>query len=433
MNIEEEIKKQYDEGVAKVHRVYDIFKDFYGEERVDLQGIKSLDDFKTKLNNTPLKDYLSTREIGYLSTGTSEDKLLHLTNKDQSRILDMVNLPVRVWGGRTEYNPYILVWFPSIRVTNEYDKYTDIKDLYAKVPIAYDGSLINKFALNRATYTLLHIASGYMHSHVSNIPTGGFSYFQNPCTGSGPINDTMGSLVSGFDEDLWNLFCLELAKYVTVESIAGVPYHKLEDLGASNMRRIDSTHYEIKSILPTNWQSLHSRNGTLATPGLFKEFMLYAIASNKITYGHSEGSYRIGMPYFKFAVTLSNLFIEWYNKKYNEFAKSEHPLPSLEDLRRAETIISCKVVNNKFYSDFDIRGLDRYRRYIGNYMCTFKGRDVKINISDLDEAPKDYSNILNPSLIGFFAWRLIETINFEYGNKDSNNASGQITKGRRYL
>ena len=29
MKIEEEIKKQYNEGIVEIHRVYDIFKDFF--------------------------------------------------------------------------------------------------------------------------------------------------------------------------------------------------------------------------------------------------------------------------------------------------------------------------------------------------------------------------------------------------------------------
>ena len=54
--------------------------------------------------------------------------------------------------------------------------------------------------------------------------------------------------------------------------------------------------------------------------------------------------------------------------------------------------------------------------------------------STITELPKDYSYILHPSLIGFFAWRLMETINFEYGNKNREYASGnKATEGRRYL
>ena len=80
-----------------------------------------------------------------------------------------------------------------------------------------------------------------MHSHISSIPFGNFTFFQSPCTGSGPINNTICSLSRDFDANLWRLFCLELSKYVEVESIAGTPYHRLEGLtrgGGTNTHRI---------------------------------------------------------------------------------------------------------------------------------------------------------------------------------------------------
>ena len=71
---------------------------------------------------------------------------------------------------------------------------------------------------------------------------------------------------------------------------------------------------------------------------------------------------------------------------------------------------------------------------IGKFMCKFKGKNVNINITDLEELPNQYSYLLNPSLVGYIAWKLMETINFEYGNRDKTYASGdKALEGRRYF
>ena len=74
---------------------------------------------------------------------------------------------------------FILVHFPHVRITNEYNRFVDINHLYAKVGVLYNGSINGYFSLNRAEYTYLHISSRYMHSHVSDIPTSDFTEFMN--------------------------------------------------------------------------------------------------------------------------------------------------------------------------------------------------------------------------------------------------------------
>ena len=41
MEFEERIKQQYDECISRVNTVYSIFRNFFGEDRTDLQGVKS--------------------------------------------------------------------------------------------------------------------------------------------------------------------------------------------------------------------------------------------------------------------------------------------------------------------------------------------------------------------------------------------------------
>ncbi len=130
---ENNIKELYIEIIHPVTQIYDIFKDFYGEDKVDLQKL-TLEDFKHQIE----KNY----SVEQLSKWDSTLKLSIKANFT---------------------NGFILVYFPTVRVTNEHDRFVDIKDLYVKVPISIDGTMNGRFSLNRANYHIIHMLSGYMH------------------------------------------------------------------------------------------------------------------------------------------------------------------------------------------------------------------------------------------------------------------------------
>ena len=109
--------------MEKPRRILKIFSDYFGEDKVDMQG------FRTK------EDFCKLKSLG----GTNTDAISLLNGA------------------------FILLWFPQVKVTNEYNKSVDIQDLYAKVKINTEGQLIGKFYLNRATYPLSHMRVGYMH------------------------------------------------------------------------------------------------------------------------------------------------------------------------------------------------------------------------------------------------------------------------------
>ena len=78
---EQEIKTLYEEVMEYPNRILEIFNDFYGEENVDMQGFPTFDSFCDRVKR-----------------GTySRDSL------------------------RDEYIGFILVHFPEVKITNEYD------------------------------------------------------------------------------------------------------------------------------------------------------------------------------------------------------------------------------------------------------------------------------------------------------------------------
>lgn len=440
MEFKEIIEKQYDECISRVNAVYSIFQDFFGEERTDLQGIKTKAAILSILKDEVVGSIINWSNTNFTREDWKKYEASYLSELPQDK-LDYIfahNNIVKRLMIRPGVKPFILVWFPHVTVTNEHDRSTEIDNLYAKVVIEYDGTIDGRFSLNRATYTLQHMKGNYMHSHVNVIPFNDFLEFQVPCTGTGPINSTISSLCNEFDKDIWNLFCLELSKYVTVESISGTPYHYLEQLGTENMIKSPDT-YIVQSSIPHIWFLVDSQHSSGFSENFFGKFMSYVVSSKKLKYGYLNNSYVMGMPYIKVVVTISNLFIEWYNKEFNKYNKTMTPLPEYRSLLESRILLKCKFANNKLYTEFSNSATDRYTRYIGKRVCTFKGREITVNISDIQDIHTNETVILNPSIVSFVVWRILETINYEYGNEDRRKerakASGEnrAIKGRWFI
>ena len=180
--IESKIEELYSLLMDKPNQVLAIFNDFFGEDKVDMQGFMSTDKLKSWLDVTPIYEYVP-REL--LDTDYNIYRGQSLTDL-RGEVLDLVlnqlcsEQMVDSIGQNKFSSGFILVHFPHVRITNEYDKFVDINHLYAKVRILHNGSMNGYFTLNRSEYTYLHISNGYMHSHVSSIPIGDFTQFQTP-------------------------------------------------------------------------------------------------------------------------------------------------------------------------------------------------------------------------------------------------------------
>ena len=111
-----QLAEEYNAAMERPRRVYEIFCDYFGEDKVDMQGFKTLEQ--------------------YILNGG---------------------------GSITSPGIFLLVWFPEVTVTNENNRSVDIQDLYMKVPIGADGSMNGSPTMNRATYPLDQFLSDYMH------------------------------------------------------------------------------------------------------------------------------------------------------------------------------------------------------------------------------------------------------------------------------
>ena len=422
--IEEKIEELYNSLMDKPLRVLSIFNDFFGEDKVDMQGYWSLDKFKSWMNIEPLSTYIPE---GAMDRGDwSMYKTRAITDFRGNQVEKVVNMLtstiVKEIIGNVKFNNiFILVHFPHVRVTNEHDRFVDINHLWAKVKVMYNGTLNGKFTLNRSEYTMLHISSGYLHSHVSGIPIRDFTNFMDPCTGSGPINGTISALNRDYDEDMWNMFCLELSKYVTVESIAGRPYNYLEKLGTSNME-IGMDRF-ITYLSPYYY-------GEVLSPDKLKEFVRDFINSRKLKFNYVNGSYSIGMSLIEFIVLISNEFIKWYNDQFNK----EELTAKFTDLKREGVLRECIIDNGKIYYDNGRNNVNNYAQYIGKKVCMFKGREVTVDITDIAEVRNENKSIiLDIRTALYILATILKVLNYRYGRSKATHESNQLGTEVRYL
>ena len=425
--IEEKIEELYNSLMDKPLRVLGIFNEFFGEDKVDMQGYWSLDKFKSWMNIEPLYAYIPDGDIVSMNR---DDWSMYKTwaipdlpgNKVEKVVNVLTDTTVKEIIDNAKFDGiFILVHFPHVRVTNEHDRFVDINHLWAKVKVMYNGTLNGGFTLNRSEYTLLHIISDYMHSHIRSIPINDFTQFKNPCTGSGPINGTISALNRDYDEDMWNMFCLELSKYVTVESVAGRPYHYLERLGTNDMEvGIDRF---ITYLFP-NYD-----RGNIPSDK-FKEFVRYFINSKKLKFNYVNGSYSIGMSLIEFIVLISNAFIKWYNDQFN---KKELTV-EFADLKRHGILKECIISNGKIYYDRDVNNVNNYAQYIGKKVCVFKGKEITVDITDIVEVRNENKSIiLDTQTALYILTTILKVLNYRYGRNKAIHEGNQLGTEVRYL
>lgn len=418
--LKQKIEALYRELLELPRAVTDIFNDFYGEERVDLQPI-SLEDFINLLETNNLYEIVGNTS-DFANTqyyrGHADSNLLNnfrvaagsmslVTNES---IFDRyVNYIKEFIGNRWFIDIPIIVHFPHVTIRNEYDRTVEVDNLWAKVPVTWEGKGKGWFKMNRSEYDVVHMQSDYMHSHVSGID---FDFkFRSVCTGSGPINNTMSSLTVGFDEPIWQLFCLELERYMGTESLSGGPYRRMENIGANGSNKRDNFPIE---------QNDYISNGYF-TKELSSKFLDYLFTNNILKFNYRKGSYGLAHTFADTVLTISNAFIDWYNAKY----RTTYNIPAIKDLRGNGVIKEVIIANGAIYDPNSNASRD-YSQYVGRKVLTFKGHDVNLVINGLANGARNVSTILNLDIIREYVWAILELLNCEYGN--SKKAKSGIDK-----
>lgn len=383
-NKTEIINSQYESLMEKPLEIFRVFSEYFGEDKVDLQG------YRTKAEFT-----------NYILGGMTPEAALCASV--------IYGVPCFT----------LLVWFPEVRITNENNKSINVKDLYVKIFIDIHGQLSGKFYINRATYTHAQLRCGYIHSHVPRLNTLNPALFSTPCTGEGPINNTISSLNTVYDIDLWQLFCSELEDYVKTESIEGVPYRRLESLGGEIIGGNSNSFFYVMF----NNEAWYRLSDDVPIIDVRHEFILdfvrYLLKSKVLPMEYSNGTYSIGMSPVQATILVSNKFIEWFNKENNIYRKSitEGNLISYEVLTRAI------VAEDSIYQPTANLDISDINAVAGCHICNFKGKPITITVLPEESSNRNLSLILSQKVMNNIVTAICKVVNFRYGRKSTEQES----------
>lgn len=394
------VNQLYQHLFEKPLSIYEIFKGFFGEDFIDIQTSqgRELTSFKeylcAKICNETSFSNEAIEEICNQSFEVTEEQLTGLENivKDKRFI--------------------IYVWWPQVTITNEYNKSVNIQDLYAKIEIQNDGAIpyeCNGFRLNRATYTREQFMSGYMHSHINIIPKNNFTQFQIPCLGRGPIISTIGTLKNEYDEATWMLFCQELSMYVTVESIFGGPYHKMENIGNIFLNSM-YTGYSFNYTGKADFLSLFTNDD-------LKKFIQYYLKHGHLSLRYMNDIFTWGMPYYEYIIDISNSFIDFYNKYYSTTAGN------LDNCFSKGMLKQVIVADGKFYNEGDYNSFDinNFSEYQDKPVLIFKGKEIRTTIINNKQGSEaTLTTVISNNVAMFILQKILRTINFRYKNEHNN-------------
>lgn len=429
------IEELYQSATRKIYQVYDVFKDYFDEERVDIQDIKTLEQFKQRLFN---KDYYEVIDRLLILESNTWNNTSEQDKEIVKALLDEKVLSTAICSDETAFKylfPFLLekyntsihnetvniiVRFPEVRVSNENDKYVDIKELYARVKVNGEGKIQGTFGLARADYPISHIYADYAHSHISGL-TLEEDQFRSPCLGSGPINRTICSLVEDGDLSSWMLFCRELDVYVTVESLSGVPHRKLEHItGDKKLRKIEQqfSSFRCEGYFKTFVRRNFPREE-------LKGFITYLISKDTIKFSRSNGTYYLGMGFKDFIISVSNAFIDYVNNRIERTEYNKRVF-SISNLTYIDMLKPYVIKDGIIYSMENRTGsLESTLRLSGRTLFKFKDSEVKLNI--YDDTSRDEDNtvyLLNLNFCEELLTHLIIYLNYANSKKYANSQIG---------
>lgn len=419
--VRDKLREIYDRLSGKHNTILELFIDQFGEPFVD-SDIKTFDELVKFLNSktlgTFIDGYEGRNEYGhysidrqdYDSNGRGKPFLEYISDLG---ILDYIIPSIKHFLGlKSDRLKTIMVYFPNVRVTNEYDKFIDIQDLYADVKIKSDGRLGDYFRLARTTYPYKQFKAGYSHSHMMRVHSDNAGQWNYPCTGTGPINATMNTIKASYNEQFWGLFTFELAKYVTVESVAGTPYIKLEEVDKGDVE---------ESMSNLNSQGKNILSGPVKY--LINAFTQYYAEKHKFKFQFVNGQYQIGESPVSMIVNLSNEFIAFLNDYRCRVAS----VPTLQQLKIDRVLQNYVVANGKIYQiSNNGRDINAATSANGRNLFEFKGKMVKLKILVDSNTVENHSLLLAKNYCEAIITNVLSIINYQYGKRQNQSQANQV-------
>jgi hypothetical protein len=390
--------------------IVDIFNDYYGEERVDLQ-YNFWDSFISNILHNWFYNP-ETFEVTFNSTDNGAwvgmSNIYNESEENINRILNSIDFQDLYPNHHYSSNyVFILVHFPQVKITNESGKSTSIKNLFAKITLTLKGEF-KTLQFSKTHYTYAHFIHGYLHSHVPREVT--YNNFQSCCTGTGPINDTIRNL-QYYEEDndytdQWMQFCWDLDKYVTVESEEGIPYIRMSNC-VSEIKTGEELSLNLDNCVISSSYYLNTHD--------LQEFVKYLIRNKVFKFKWSHKKWGYAHSNEDLIILISNHFLRWI-KTYSLI--SSNSCVNVQNRYFEQTI----SINNKLFCKSHTAPPD-ITNHQNKDMFVFKGEMQKLHIDNPTNNNIGFIWTLNSKYAQPILIYLLKIINIYYG-KDTITETG---------
>lgn len=422
--------------------IYEVVRDFYGEEKVELKmeeiPIEKIEDTLYKLTPNNFCNRLINYNYNYIDNYLEEliNKLPKnitiecLDDENYSLFADTVKeiienynqITVNIVPQNIEICFEIWIHFPEITVTNEAKQSTTIYDMFTKIKFG-DKARYSNIYFCKTTYTPRQYARSYSHSHLPGINKRKPYMFLHPCIGEGPFRNAIVALnrsaTSMENRKLQMMsLCFELQRFLETESLEGGPYIRLQSLNDSN--NINRYRLEITDPYYLIYNS----------SDIIPEFIKHLVKSKFFKFNFKSNLYNIQGDYHDLLFQISNEFIRWYNNLLDGEIQSKF---TIEELFNMSILNKAIRVGNTIYR----RSSEEHCEEVGDIdhenAPVFKGKEYRINIIEDKKEEENPIIILNYNIVNKIIVSITRIINFEYEDSKYKEYPAKIGKVKREL
>jgi len=126
------------------------------------------------------------------------------------------------------YRYSIIIWIPSVIISNSFEQSLEMKDLYMK--LTFSNKRLHYLQFARTTVSERELRNSYIFSHLSHSHIG--TYDNDLCMGDTQIKNVFDRTRNSTKHCFLNIvpFYYLLKEYISWESIEGVPYRKIDNV-----------------------------------------------------------------------------------------------------------------------------------------------------------------------------------------------------------
>jgi hypothetical protein len=424
----------------QVNKVYQVFQDYFGKDKVDLQmnykyGAsdeaalvkRNTDDDRAVLarkslfhNRGPANFNFNVRDCSVsrfdsLSSSLVEKYFEEFLKLDKDTINAKIELTMR------DLPLYaIIVHFPTVVIRNEHDKTHETSHFYIKIELLSSGKMYSGFLVKRSHFTKNELEVGYMHSHCPSGSCNPTQMWSHSCLGSGPIQRTEARLNSNCDLDMWMLFCNELERYIQVESLDGGPYIRMSSIPETTSTGNSLYNYQnAKDVKADTNKSLYRGMRNDIYPRLIKPFIEQYVASFNLPFRRVDNVIKPAFTYDEFLINISQALITYLNG----LPINQVDVSYIKDNILVEAAMVNEVINLVNQNRSNRNNWRSYERYIGYEIGVFHGEPITFQIVDNVQVQErnNHFRILHPKYALPILQLIIDLLNSEYGRNTQTN------------